>query len=123
MFLSGCGKSGPPSTKVSGTVTLDGKALADGEVMFVQAAAGYTPDILPVKDGKFEGTAKQGKVKVEFRAYRDVPPPTGADVTEEAKATPNKVNYLPARYNTETTLTAEVTDSGLNPSQFDLKSQ
>ena len=49
------------------------------------------------------------------------PEPSPTPIPQESKPTP--VNYLPARYNTETTLTAEVTDSGLNPSLFEVQSK
>jgi len=99
---------------VSGTVNVDGKPLDDGSVTLI-AEGGAAPDTLPVKDGKFEGQAKPGKKKVEIRAFRlgKKPDMPGADL----EAT--KENYLPARFNTETTLTAEVTASGLTPNNFD----
>jgi len=41
------------------------------------------------------------------------------DVTIEA--TPE--NYIPARFNTSTTLTAEVTATGMNPNTFNVESR
>jgi len=118
VFLSGC-NSPPKPVQVSGTVTVDGKPLNEGDVTLVNTA-GLPPDIFPVKGGKFEGLAKPGKVKVEIRAYRPAPPPT-TPVPQESKPTP--VNYLPEQYNNATTLTAEVTATGLNPSQFSCNSR
>jgi len=119
VFLGGCAPSGPKQTKVSGTVTLDGKPLDDGQVVLAHAA-GHPPDVFSVKDGKFEGPAKQGKVRVEIRAFRP-PAPSPTPLQEESK--PGPENYLPPRFNTGTSLTAEVTASGLNPSQFEVQSR
>jgi hypothetical protein len=106
-------------TTVRGTVTVDGTPLPEGHVTLVNSL-GHPPDTLPVKDGKFSGTAKQGQVKVQIRAYRPAPATT-TPIPEESKPTP--VNYLPPRYNTDTTLSAEVSASGLNPSSFAVESR
>jgi len=119
LALAGCQKPPPKPVPVNGTVTLDGAPLAEGDVLLLNSA-GLAPDTLPVKGGAFQGMAKPGKVRVEIRSYRPAKPPT-TPIPQES--TPGPENYLPARYNTESTLTAEVTASGLNPSQFDLKSK
>src|ERR1022692_2749757 len=43
----------PPTAKVTGKVTLDGKAMAEGEVHF--SVMGQPPKICPIKDGAFSG--------------------------------------------------------------------
>jgi hypothetical protein len=108
----------PPTAEVSGTVTLDGKPLADGDVMFANPAGGFPPDVLAVKNGAFKGMAKTGKAKVEIRAYR---PATKKPTTAESVAGPE--NYLPARFNTASTLTAEITATGLNPATFEVQAK
>jgi hypothetical protein len=116
---SGCGdkKAGSKSVPVSGKVNLDGKPLAEGDITFV-GEPGSVPDTIQVTNGTFEGTARVGKRKVEIRAYKlEKPPPTAT-----GGVTDSKVNYLPEQYNTRTTLTAEVTESGVNPNTFDVKS-
>ena len=119
LFLGGC-DSKPKTVTVSGTVKLDDKPLPEGEVTLVNAA-GLPPDVFPVKDGKFSGQAKPGKVKVEISVYKEgQPPPPGGT---PAEGPPSKENSLPARFNAETILTAEVTASGLNPSEFKVESK
>lgn len=114
--LHGCG--GPaetPKAKVSGTVTLDDKPLADGEITFETRAAGVR-EVLPIKDGKFEGEVQIGERRVEIGAYREAKAATdmyGSD------APITKENYIPARYNTETKEKATVTAAG--PNSFDFK--
>jgi hypothetical protein len=122
VFLGGCGPEAPKTVKVSGTVNLDDKPLPEGEVTLV-GASGTVPDVFLVKEGKFQGQAKPGKVKVEIRVYKEAKPPPKDGTEAGPNAPPSRENILPARFNTESTLTAEVKDSGLNPSKFDVESK
>lgn len=120
LLLTGCpdDKKGAKTAQVSGTVNLDGKPLAEGDITFA-GDPGTAPDTLKVTNGAFQGAVKLGKKKVEVRAYKkEKPPPTATGGVQEVL-----VNYIPAKYNTETTLTAEVTDGGVNPSTFDVQSK
>ncbi len=115
--LIGCGTSNskPKSVPVSGTVTIDGKPLPEGTVYFKTIQTGAF-DSLPVKDGKFEGGADVGERRVEVNSYRIkiVKGEMGGEVKE---------NVLPARYNTNSTLSATVTAVGPNTFTFDVKSK
>jgi hypothetical protein len=120
-----CTSKGEKASSVSGTVNLDNQPLAEGEIMFV-GEGGQVPDTLPIKNGAFSGNVKQGKKRVEIRAYRDASVDPAAAAMYKGEAVPGastKENYLPARFNSESTLTAEVTASGLNPSKFDVTSK
>jgi hypothetical protein len=121
VFLAGCEPTGPKTVSVSGTVSLDGQPLKEGQVTLVNSA-GLVSDDLPVKDGKFSGRAKIGKVKIEIWAFRPGNPPP-KDGTPAASDEPSSENYLPARYNSESKIMAEVTDGGLNPSAFEVESK
>jgi hypothetical protein len=123
VFLNGCAPPGPKTMKVSGTVLLDDEPLPDGEVTLA-GEGGMVPDVFPVKNGKFEGQAKPGRVKVQIRAYREAPPPP-KDGTEPAKGSPKpaRENIIPRHYNDETTLTADVAEGGLKPAQFKVTSK
>ena len=103
---------------VRGTVTLDGAPLADGEIQFITRETAAL-DVLPIKGGKFEGQAKAGQRRVEIKAYREeqVVPMPGADPQ------PTRVNYLPAKYNTQSELTEQVTADGPNEFTFELVSE
>jgi hypothetical protein len=119
-MAAGCGSDVEKTYPVSGTVTLDGEPLADGEIYFVTPATGQI-DILSIENGKFAGEAKAGSRRVEIRAYRvieaqaaDMP---GYDPGE------SKENYLPAKYNDESTLNAEISaDSPNDNLTFELES-
>lgn len=121
VLLAGC-DSGPPApklTKVSGTVTLDGSPMAEGEVTFAEPAKGAY-DSIKVIDGKFEGPVQPGKKRVEVRAYRPGKPNTEM-YGPDAKAEPE--NYIPAKYNNESTMTAEIPESGASDLKYDVTSK
>ena len=58
----------------------------------------------------------EGPKRVEITATRESPTPA-------ADGLPNYVSYIPAAYNSQSTLTAEVKPGGDNTFTFDLKSQ
>ena len=118
MLLVGCGGGNAASAKhpVKGTVTLDGQPMAEGTIFFRTASTGSV-DSGPIVNGQFSLDAEAGSRSVEIAAYKMVT--TG----EGEMATENSVNWIPARYNTSTTLSAEVTTSGANEFSFNVTSQ
>jgi hypothetical protein len=115
--LFGCDKSsGPKPVPVSGTVTLDNRPLAEGTVYFKTAATGAT-DALPVKDGKFEGSAEVGERRVEVTAYK-----TQIQDLNGMKGE-IKESLVGPRFNTNSTLTASVKADGPNTFKFDVASK
>jgi hypothetical protein len=124
LAATGCGRFGPPARKmvaVSGMISFDGKPLPEGFVSFVSPSEGRF-ETFPIKDGRFAGKSGLGQRTVEVIAIRDAQPAAagGGD-----KGAPRAVreNYLPAKYSTASTLTAEVTESGANVFDFDLRSK
>lgn len=114
--LAGCGDAGPRQYQVMGTVTFDGQPVEEGEIRFMPTEAGGTPYAGPIVNGKFECKVTEGQKRVEISATREAatPAPDGL---------PDYVSYIPAEYNTQSTLKAEVKSSGDNTFTFDLKSQ
>ena len=110
LLFVGCSNK-PKMVSVSGKVTLDGKPLPEGEIIF--ASPGLVPETLPIKDGKYEGKVQVGNKRVEIAAYRDGP----RQFMGTQDMGPSRENYIPARYNVNSTLKAEVSDSG--PKEFD----
>ena len=104
-LVVGCGPEGPTTYPVSGTVTLDGEPLTSGKVFLIDPAMKLAPNVGDIADGKFHFRATGGTKRVEISAARETGQVGnfGSPITEEA---------LPARYNSESTLTAEVTTSG-----------
>jgi hypothetical protein len=111
----GCGPSGPPLFKVTGEVTFDGRPVEDGEILFIAADKESGPEVGWIKNGAYELHARVGKKRVEIRASRAVPGkvnPMGAVYAD----------YIPRRYNAETTLEAEVRAEGANRFDYGLRS-
>src|SRR5262249_34071113 len=65
-----CGPSGPRLYKVSGTVTLDGVPVPDGDVILTAIEPIVSADGGKIQDGAFQFLAKAGKKKVVIQASR-----------------------------------------------------
>lgn len=113
----GDGKSHTAQVDVLGTVTLDGKPLADGEIAFL--VTGEAPANIPVKDGAFSGKAFSGKNRVEVRATKTMPKSPKALPTDEAP----KINLIPDRYNIRSTMETTVGTGGAKDLKFEVKSK
>jgi hypothetical protein len=114
--LQGCGDAGPKTYPVSGTVSLDGRPLEEGDIYFYPLDPNISADAGKIQAGQFAFRTKAGKKRVEIRASRVVPgkkTPMGG---------PMRTEFLPARYNTQTTLAAEVLAQGENRFEFPLES-
>lgn len=117
LVFGGC-DSGPRLHSVTGNVTLDGAPLPEGDIIFAPVDVSQGPEAGKVKDGKYELKSREGKMKVRINASKIKPGgalgAAGEPVAEE---------YLPAKYNSETTLEAEVKSSGTNTFDFPLESK
>lgn len=113
--VAGCAQSAPTyqGVPVKGTVTLDGKPLVDGEIQFKTIATGAL-DSMPIVNGEYSGAAQAGTKRVEIFAFK-APPPANPD---SPPSDVEKVNYLPPRYNLNSTLSAEVKDLGSTANEF-----
>jgi hypothetical protein len=108
----GCSHS--DTVEISGAVTWKGAPIPQGDVMFasldphIPAAAGK------ISEGAFKFRCKPGEKRVEIRSYRlsDKKTPEGNPIGEM---------YIPARYNSQTELSADVTFDGKKKFEFDLK--
>jgi hypothetical protein len=116
--LVGCSGSAAKPVTVSGTVELDGKPMPEGTITLA-GEGGTVPATIDIKDGKFEGKATPGKKRVEIRAFRlGKSTKMGEEVIEAGPE-----NYLPAAYNTQSKITADVSDAGISPDKFEVKSK
>jgi hypothetical protein len=114
--LAGGCSSGTPTYTVVGTVTFDGKAVAEGDVVFVPADGKTAPEAGKIKDGKFEMRARPGVQKVQIRAAR-------AGKYDPVMKEATRVDYIPPRYNTNTVLVENVKPEGRNEFTFALRSR
>jgi hypothetical protein len=103
---------------VEGTVTIDGQPLPEGYIAFVPETSGQGGGS-NIVNGKYTVHTVAGKYKVEITASKMLPLPPGQKgmdgATEEVR------QYLPARYNTQTELTATVPAAA--KVDFELKGQ
>lgn len=125
----GCGGSdGPEMQQVRGQVTLDGKPIETGEIIFRPLDADVRSDAGTIENGTFSFPTTAGRKLVEISAMGIVEgkqasaggnpgdpigPDNPAHVFEE---------LVPARYNSESKLNAEVTPDGDNEFNFKLES-
>jgi len=114
VFTVGCGDSGPVRCDVTGTVTLDGEPLETGEILFLPADGQGPSDTCQIVAGAFEGEVTPGSKKVEISSTKEIP-------ATETGGMPDYISLVPAKYNTATTLTAEVTEGGIEPATFALE--
>lgn len=116
----GCGPSKPPREMqdVSGSVTLDGEPLAEGEIYFKTPAKGEV-DILPIENGQFQGEVGVGPRRVEIYAYHE------KEVVPMPGEPPEKTreNYIPTRYNVQSTLSADISSETTVPLEFEVRSE
>jgi hypothetical protein len=123
LLASGCGKArGPDRYPVAGTVTLGGQPLPDGEVYFRIPSTGSI-EVLPVKDGSFEGLAAAGRHRVEIYRFEQ-PQPTAeqlAGLDEMARVLAReRRNLIPAAFNARSALEADVRPDQANRFEFSL---
>jgi hypothetical protein len=108
-------------TTISGEVTLDDKPLEQGTITFVPVD-GKTPNVVTtIKAGKYSVKATPGSMRVQISWQKVV----GKRKAYDDAASPLVDEYkegLPARYNENTELTAEV-KNGDNVFNWPLKSK
>lgn len=119
-LVAGCGSGGGPATyAASGTVKFDGQPLKTGDIQFEPETPGLAPDAGQIVNGSYSLKVKAGKKKVKITAAREIPgKSTKGAMGEDIIA---KEDFIPANYNSQTELTAEVKASGSNTFNFDLK--
>jgi len=115
VFVGGCGPSEPKTYPVSGTVTWNGEPLPDGDIVFIDEAQEHLQDHGKIKNGKYEGRVKAGKKKVQILATKE------SGKFDPAMGAVPRIQYIPLRYNGETTLKTEIKTEGENTFSFPLK--
>jgi hypothetical protein len=117
----GCSGGGVATYRVTGTATFDGDPIAEGDIIFLSVDNSTPPGAGKIQGGTFKAEVPAGQKKVEIRASRMEPLPEGQ--TGAMGETEMAVDYIPARYNSETELTAEVKEGGNNEFSFALTSE
>lgn len=124
LVCAGCGGG---RVAVEGSVTFDGKPVESGTISFEPADGQGATAGGPIEGGRYalsgDSAVAPGKKIVRIRAVRKTgrkiesgPPSPPGTMVEETES------YIPAQYNTQSTLGCEVTAGGANRHNFDLKS-
>lgn len=118
--LIGC-DSRPKLYGVSGTVKYKGEPIKAGSISF-QSSDGQASTGAPITDGKYEIPAKTGLPPGNYQVQIYYPDPKAkpVDPNEPPGETTVARDLLPAQYNTESKLTAEI-EAESNEVNYDLK--
>lgn len=119
LLISGCSEEddGPKMVTVKGTVSLDGKPIRLGNMIFEPADGAGRASAGEIKEGEFEFRSPLGLKKVIISAYHKSGKQGkefGEDIME---------SYIPAKYNTKSELTETVQENAANVFQFELESK
>jgi hypothetical protein len=125
--VAGCGSSEPKRYAVTGLVKYKGSPIPAGTVTFtpedpsLKSAGGAA-----IKDGRFEVPKAAGLLAGKYKVSVNYPDPKRSPPSPKEGEAPGEsgrevADLLPAKYNQETELRAEVTADGSNDLTFDLK--
>ena len=116
----GCGgKSGPVKVTVTGKITLDGKPVPNGQVIFNDAAGAVAADSGEIKNGQFSFQSKLGSKKVSISSMQPTEKKAvvggipGDPISDKNPATVYE-DIIPEKYNAKTELKVDVTQKGPN---------
>jgi hypothetical protein len=136
LVAPGCSGLGDdlPREAISGTVTLDGQPLPAGAIQFTPSGGATTSGNLvsggsPVNAGRFSIDREVGLLPGKYRVAVNAAGAKGTDPSGKPPepGRPNRLErpkeLIPAKYNAESTLTAEVKKGGPNDFKFDLVSK
>jgi len=121
---AGCGESDGlgAHVPVSGKITLDGQPLKTGHIVFSPLEVGRGAQA-SIVDGAYTVPKSRGPSPGPYRVEIHSIQPTGKKVFDrgEGEMIEETKNLVPAMYNANTTLQAEVKAGGENTFPFDLK--
>ena len=125
-LLCGCRDSNPLGRKaISGTVTLDGAPLKQGSINFQPMQHGGVSSGAVIADGKFAIAAEKGLPKGKYRVVINAAEAGsgGAAAEMPGDIAPAPKELVPANYNVQSELTAQVGDEKTCEFKYDLKSK
>jgi hypothetical protein len=128
LALSACGPARVddlPRQAVSGKVTLDGRPLGRGTILFQPTSGLPTPAMVSITGGSYSIPTAHGLVPGSYKVSISSSENSGpAEKFGEApgKTPPLPKELIPPQYSTATTLTAEVKEGASNSFDFDLTS-
>ncbi len=124
--VHGCQEASSDTLAVAGKVTVEGKPLEDGQILFTSLGEGGKRASAKIQNGEFSIPpnfgVKNGKQLVQIEAYRKSNRPVVPSglMTAEVAAEGAVEQYLPAQYNTRSKLSVEVQPGSENYFEFKL---
>ena len=115
LVSGGCGGE-QGMQEVSGTVTYNGQPVDRGEIRLISLEAGESTDAGVIIAGRFSFLASGGTRRVEIRGSRPLP---AVEQTEPEMGLMYE-DYIPAQFNTQSTLSAEIGEDDSHELRFDL---
>ena len=121
LFLAGCG---PRAATIKGTATFDGIPIEEGSISFLpEPGTESRKASAAILQGAFEVPAERGPMPGKFRIEISWVKKTGKKIASADPGMPDvdeRIEAIPARYNTESTLVREITP-GDNKLEFALE--
>jgi hypothetical protein len=109
LFLGGCG--GDNLVELSGLVTFNGEPVKNGTISFIPIdGKGQTAGALIV-EGRYSVQISPGKMKVEIQGYKEIGQQHAVEGDPTSPLVAKTVPMIPAKYNSQTTLTVDVLKS------------
>lgn len=123
-FVMGCGGSseGPELYPVSGTVTLDGEPITKGSILFKDPTGTNKSYFASIDAGAYSTEMEAGKRKVIITASRESKDKMVMNAEGTGKE-PAMEQYIPAKYNEQSTLEIDVSSGGENQFPFELENK
>jgi hypothetical protein len=123
VVIWGCGADANGKRAVSGTVTLNGAALDTGTITFLKLPEAATPEAAClITNGTYSIPAEQGLPVGNYQVK--ISSPEQFVITPEdyaaGKTAPPARERIPPNYNSQTTQTVEVKESGSTQFNFDI---
>lgn len=106
---AGCHKGFPTLPVVTGEVTLDGKPMDGGFITFSSLTESGPYYSANIRKGKYSIQLPEEMLRVQITAFRNVPGRFYEEIP--GQRIPVEEQYLPARYNSQSTLTVDVARS------------
>ena len=124
LLAVGC-ESSSDRAALEGIVTLDGEPLPDGQIVFLPQADATGPSAgSTIENGNYSVPADMGLFAGNFRVEITAERKTGRKIVGFLGEEVDQVeNYLPARYNDQSELVAQVEAGRKNTFDFELESE
>jgi len=119
--LAGCGESAPELYEVSGTVSVDGVPVLEGEIIFRAVDPQDRSYASRIEAGRFVFKTTPGKKRVEITGYKENP--NQGQVADSGEEEPTMIMHVPAQYNIQSTLIETVSPDGPFQFEYNLQSQ